>query len=455
MRVFSAILSMAFLWLPSLAFSQENDAKLIERGRYIAIAGDCGACHGANLAGGAPIVSPIGDIYASNITFDAKTGIGNWTEKQFADALRKGRAPDKGWLYPAMPYTSYTAMTDEDVKALYTYLKSQPGVVNKVEETQLGFPFVRPMMVVWNALNLHEGTAPGTITVDGKEAARGQYLVETLEHCSVCHTPRGALMQELNDQHLAGAFVGGWYAPNITSGKTGIGQWSDEQLKMFFKTGHNDIAVAGGDMGLAVERSLTHLTDSDIHDIIAYLRQVPAVPTSVTAGRIETIKPINPDTVEHVVDNWQSQLNIENASGASLYNGACASCHGFSGTGGAGVNLTKNSSVHSPEPNNVVQVIANGIHRNIDKKQFFMPAFSGQLDNQEIASITNYVRVNFGGIEKANISAKQVGDIVAGKTSVSWLIRYASLLAWSGVVAAIIIFILLVLFFRRRKKAKA
>ncbi len=193
------------------AQAQDNggaDPSLVERGHYLATAGDCAACHGDNAAGGLAIESPMGAIYASNISPDPVNGIGKWTLQEFGDALRKGRAPGKGWLYPAMPYTSYAGLSDDDVKALYSYFRLKVAPQAKpAPETKLPFPFMRIAMIGWNFLNLHDGKAAGAIPVEGDQLKRGQELVETLGHCSTCHTPRNDLMGEIDSQHLAGGQV--------------------------------------------------------------------------------------------------------------------------------------------------------------------------------------------------------------------------------------------------------
>ncbi len=92
---------------PAPAVSPE--AALIERGRYLAVASDCIACHtaprGKPMAGGLAIASPVGEIIATNITPSKSHGIGNYSEAQFAAALRRGVRADGANLYPAMPYT--------------------------------------------------------------------------------------------------------------------------------------------------------------------------------------------------------------------------------------------------------------------------------------------------------------------------------------------------------------
>ena len=217
----------------------------------------------------------MGDIYATNITPDAATGIGGWTLAQFRDVLRKGEGPD-GRIFPVMPYTSYTGLSDDQIAALFAYFQSGVApVANAVPETDLPFPFVRPAMIAWNAMFLDEGHAIGAAEVQGAEAERGRVLAEALGHCTGCHTPRGQLMQPLADRHLGGAMIDGWWAPNITGGPGGIGDWPDATLTTFLRVGHTDRAVAAGEMSRVVARSLSRLPGEDIDAIVAYLRAVP------------------------------------------------------------------------------------------------------------------------------------------------------------------------------------
>lgn len=431
------------------ASAQSSDASTVERGKYIATAADCAGCHGENLAGGAAIASPLGPIYASNITPDTRTGIGSWSEEQLRDALRKGRAPGKGWLYPAMPYTSYTGISDADLSALYAYLQSVPAVNHEVRATDLGFPFMRPAMIAWNLLYLKEGHAAGEKPAHGESAERGRYLVEALGHCSACHTPRGVLMAELPEQHLGGAFVGGWQAPNLTNDKSGLGSWSDQELTQFLQKGHNSVAVAGGDMGLAVSRSLSHLGDSDIADIIAYLRQVPPVATQALPAAPSRPARVDPDTVEGPITGWRNLANNATTDGAVLYQSACASCHGVDGTGTAGPDLGRLRDLRSAHPNNLVQVIAGGINLEIDGRHILMPGFRDQMNNEQIAALARYVRSTFGQVPGSGPDEQEVASILSDKTPVSWLIKYAPALAWG----AIVVLVLLVGWVFARRKA--
>jgi len=122
------------------------DPALIARGEYVARLGDCVACHtgtgGKPMAGGLKLETPMGMIYSTNITPDAKTGIGGWTFGEFDRAMRKGVARDGHNLYPAMPYPSYAKMTPEDMRALYAYLTKGLEPVEKVNlASRMSFPF--------------------------------------------------------------------------------------------------------------------------------------------------------------------------------------------------------------------------------------------------------------------------------------------------------------------------
>ncbi len=455
----AAALLAAALGAPGAATAQGAgaDPALVETGRSLATAGDCAGCHGTSLAGGDPVASPIGKIYASNITPDAGTGIGGWTLGQFTTLMRQGRAPG-GHVFPAMPYTSYTGLSDGQIAALYSYLKLGVAPVRNVpQETRLPFPFVRPAMIAWNALFLEEGHPIGAPTVTDGRALRGQVLVETLGHCTACHTPRGQLMQPLSGRHLGGGMVNGWWAPNITPGEGGTGDWSDERLATFFRTGHTDVAVAAGEMGTVVSRSLSKLSPEAIGDIVAYLRAIPPVasapgdsvsrprdrfvPAAARAGGSVAV----PDPV--AARGWQGMLAHDALDGGVLYQAACASCHGMAGQGSAGLahpSLRLVNGVTARQGSTLVQVIAHGVNRTVDGRTVLMPGFRGALTDAQIAALASYVRATFGGDPQA-LDAGQVSTILNGSLDTPWLIRNATWLAVAGFAIAAMIALLSVI----------
>lgn len=381
-----------------LATAAEADPALVNQGRYLAIAGDCAACHGKSFKGGDAVASPIGNIYAANITPDKATGIGSWT----------------------------------------------------LPETDLPFPFYRPMMGFWNALFLNQGRSTGSIAVSGDVRQRGQLLVETLGHCAACHTPRGMFMEQDSKRHLAGAMIGGWWAPNITPDRSGIGigNWSDERLSTFLTTGHSEVALAAGDMGKVVSDSLSQLSRPDIGAVMAYLRAVPAVasnqPPNVRASDTSTVESGFSEPVE--LADWQRVLGHDSVQGGVLYQSACASCHGVDGAGSVDLkhpSLRQVTAVRGPQGATLVQVIAHGVNREVGAAHTLMPAFRHSLNDAQIAALANHVRTRFGGIE-SQISAWQVAQILDGQLDTPWLIQNAKWLAVLAIGVAMLLVVALI-----------
>src|ERR1700729_4426400 len=207
-------------------------ADQIKRGEYLARAADCLVCHtapgGAAYAGGLAIPLPFGTLYSTNITPDKDTGIGSYSDQDFLDALRRGKRRDGAHLYPAMPFTSYTYITDADGLAIKAYLFSLPAVHATVPDNTLAFPFnQRWAMMFWSALfNPDTRFAPNSSKTP--EWNRGAYFAEALAHCGECHTPRNLGFALNNREKFAGAVQAGWRAYNITADSaSGVGSWSD------------------------------------------------------------------------------------------------------------------------------------------------------------------------------------------------------------------------------------
>lgn len=445
----------------------DADKQLIDRGRYLATASDCIACHsvhhGKPMAGGLVMSSPVGSIVSTNITPSKTTGIGNYTEQQFSDAVRKGVRADGAHLYPAMPYPSYAIMTDEDIHAMYTYfMKAVEPVDQKTAETNLPFPMnMRFLMTGWNLMFVPSKPLADDLG-QSAEWNRGRYLTQGAAHCSTCHTPRGTMMQELGSQGLGGAQVGSWYAPNITPDKvSGIGTWSREELVTYLKTGRVEgKAQAAGSMAEAISFSFSHLTDPDLNAIATYVMSVPPVRNQ---GAPDTDKSrfaqgtASNDTGGFRGDGYINGLK-GGSPGAQLFSANCASCHGFNAQGtkdGYYPSLFSNSATAGGTTSNLVATILYGVDRKTADGHVFMPPFGTQinatnhLNNEEIAQLANYVFKQHGE-PTLQVSAADVQTIRDGGPR-SNLVTLARIGMAVGIVVVLLLVIALVL--RRKRRA--
>jgi len=384
-------------------------ADLVKRGEYLAHAADCLVCHtapsGAPFAGGFPLKLPFGVIYSTNITPDKQTGIGNYTDAQFLAAMRKGVRADGRNLYPAMPYTSYAYMTDDDALAIKAYLFTLAPVHSPAKPNQLPWPFdQRGLLALWNVMfNVDERFRPNI--GQSPQWNRGAYLAEALGHCGECHTPRNLAFALDNHRKFAGALTAGWRAYNITSDKdSGIGDWSDKDLDLYLSTGHaSGHGGAAGPMGEASDNSLSFLAPEDVRDLTTYLRSIPAhasgLPRAVTTPAPTSYK-------------QGSTADAADSRGEKIFAGACASCHDWTGvspvTGFA--TLTGVRAVNDPSGANVTQTIINGVNRNTAEGKIFMPAFGDGYSDEDIAAVANYVTARFGA-KGARLTGKDVADL--------------------------------------------
>ena len=262
-------------------------ADTVKRGEYLIHAADCQACHtapgGPPFAGGFAFNLPFGTIYSTNITPDKQTGIGDYSDAQFLAAMHKGIRADGAKLYPAMPYASYSLMTDADALAIKAYLFTLAPVNAPPRRNQLAWPFSqRSLIALWNvAFNPDERFRPNP--GQSPQWNRGAYLAEAMGHCGECHTPRNLAYGLDNHGKFAGALTAGWRAYNISSDKvSGVGDWSDADLYAYLSTGHaNGHGGAAGSMGEAADDSLSYLVPDDTHALVAYLRSVPAHPSDL------------------------------------------------------------------------------------------------------------------------------------------------------------------------------
>jgi mono/diheme cytochrome c family protein len=406
LRVHVPLVAVALLL--AQAVCADSPESLVERGEYLARAGNCASCHttadGQQLAGGVAFETPFGKIYSTNITPDAETGIGKWSLDQF---LRKGVRPDGEHLYPVFPYTSFTKVTDADGAALYAYLKTVPAANATPPQNELSFPFnQRSLMFVWKSLFFIEGAYQADATKSA-EWNRGAYLVEGLAHCSACHSPRNSLGAERSGMALTGGVYtdkvpGGalheWSAPNLTSAPNGLGAWPVEELTAYLKTGKNSFVATWGPMNEVILNSTQHLSAADVRAMAAYLKNLP--PNAGDVGSAAS---------DEVVQ-----------AGSTLYDVHCGTCHLPTGLGGpdTGPRLAGVPVVQSGNPASLINVIlygpevvepATSTTQEASTASHWkeMEPFADKLDDEEVAALASYLRSAWGNKAGA-VTAEQV-----------------------------------------------
>jgi mono/diheme cytochrome c family protein len=371
-------------------------AELVAQGEYIARAADCAACHtqpgGKPFAGGVAFKLPFGTLYSTNITADHETGIGQWSDDDFVRALHQGVAKDGRNLYPAFPYTSYTAMTRDDAVAIKAYLFSLPTAHAPDTPDQLPFPFNQRWTLTfwkWMFLDEHRFRAD---PARSESRNRGSYLSTALGHCGECHTPRNILMGMSTGKAFAGAEVSGWDAYNLTSDPaSGLGEWTDTQLQQFLSTGHaENHGPAAGPMADVVENSTRYLTPEDIQAMVIYLRGLPA---QSGGYKIQAAAP--PASMD--------------SRGRRLFVQACTGCHLLDGEGRQSpwAALRGDRSTRESSGTNVVQVLIQGSQIETRQGSMFMHSFADGYSNEELAAIGNFVIGQFG-LRQGAITPEQI-----------------------------------------------
>ena len=364
----------------------------VARGAYLARAGNCAACHtdrgGAAFAGGKGIATPFGTVFTSNLTPDAKTGIGAWSAAQFWRAMHNGRSADGRLLYPAFPYPNFTEITRADSDALFAFLRSQVPVGQVNRSHALRFPYgLQASLAVWRALFFSPGVYEPVVE-RSVQWNRGAYLVRSLGHCAACHSPRNAFGATRDSLELSGGLIPlqNWYAPSLaSSAEAGVADWSSAEVAALLKTGLTARGAALGPMAEVVFRSTQHLNDADIAAMTEFLKSLPQTPPHAVAAT-----KVDKDVHAH---------------GEALYKDRCAACHGPNGEGGSGPNgivyvpLAGNRKVLLETPANFIHIVVNGGFPPTtagDPRPYGMPPFGPSLKDEEIAVLATYVRNAWG-----------------------------------------------------------
>ena len=198
----------------------------VSHGEYIYRLADCAACHtkpgGETLAGGLPLVTPMGTIYTTNITPDRDTGIGDYSFTDFARAVRLGVRPDGTRLYPAMPYTSYAKMSDEDLQDLFGYLqKSVAPVKATAPATDIGVALQHALAAcvlergISRQFPFHARSIEGCAMESRRLCRGGAGALRRMPYAAARHAKPRTIRRNLPAPSLQG-----WKAYNITGQRT-------------------------------------------------------------------------------------------------------------------------------------------------------------------------------------------------------------------------------------------
>jgi mono/diheme cytochrome c family protein len=373
---------------PINAAEEPRDEDLVKHGERLASIGGCASCHGGDLSGGEAIPTPFGAIHATNITPDAETGIGRWSEAAFQRAMRKGIDREGGHLYPAFPYDSFTNLTDEDLAALYAYLMSGPAIAKTAPANTLAFPYnIRPLMAFWNALHLEEGPlAPDPARDEAWN--RGAYLAEGPGHCAACHSPRNELGARDRKQDYEGAMAEGWWSPALGSTSTATMPWTEDELINYLYDGWDENhGIAAGPMKDVVA-NISILPEDDMAALVRYLMSLGEradvdrdIARADAEGRafastIETVETGNP-ALDH---------------GAEVFVARCANCHR---TGSETVPLALATTLTGPRPENFLKVVIDGVTPT--ENAYFVRPMPGnpELSREELRDLAAFSRHRF------------------------------------------------------------
>lgn len=363
----------------------------VERGRYLAQAGDCIACHtipGAKIfSGNRPMPTPFGTLYSPNITPDPETGIGRWTADEFYRMMHTGRSRNGDLLYPAMPFASYTKVTRADCDAIFAYLRSVPPVRQQSRPHDLRFPYNnRALLIGWRTLYFQEGEYQPDRSKSA-EWNRGAYLVQGLGHCAMCHTPINALGGSSAEQAFQGGLIPmqNWYAPSLTSNReAGLGNWEIRDIVDLLQMGVSNRGTVYGPMAEVTYNSLQFMSDEDIRAMAVYLKALPAD------------QPVTAD-----VGASPLRAGVAFNTGRRIYADRCASCHGAEGRGKLPhyPPLAANQSINMTSAVNPIRMVLNGGYPPGTRRNpmpYGMPPFAQVLSDDDIAAVVTFIRSAWG-----------------------------------------------------------
>ncbi|MHB8285194.1 MAG: cytochrome c [Caulobacteraceae bacterium] len=385
----------------------------LANGAYVARLGDCTACHTAPgkafLAGGRGFGTPMGQVYSTNITSDREHGIGRYSFEDFVRLMRLGVRPDGGRVYPAMPYTAFSKLSDADLQDLYAYLmRGVPASDAADRPSGIIWPLsLRWPLVFWN-MAFHADARP--FAPDTRQSSawnRGAYLVQGAAHCGTCHTPRGLALQEKDldghsDLYLSGARLAGDSPINLRGDLAdGLGRWTAGDIVDLLSTGRTTHSAVVGSMTEVVEHSGQYMTPADLSAIATYVKSLsPASPTQ----RASFVA--SPATLDRIM------AGRETSAGGRMFMDSCSACHRLGGGGARQTfpQLAGNATVLSRYPDSLIGVILKGARLPSTPSApsaNAMPPFGWRYSDQQVSELATYVRQAWGDGAQA-VTAGQV-----------------------------------------------
>ncbi|CAH7293871.1 putative diheme cytochrome c-553 [Vibrio chagasii] len=388
------------------------NSESVERGEYLAHAGDCVACHSAEggepFAGGLPFVTPFGTVYSTNITPHTTEGIGTYDFDDFRAALVDGKGKD-GYLYPAMPYTSYQYLTDQDMFDLWEYMQSITAVPRRNDDNSMMFPSnIRLGLLGWNIVFMDTDPVDYQVPEELKDKVdnvekwqQGKYWVAGLGHCSECHTPRNIAQALIPERIFQGNLIDGWNAPDITANELYIDGWDEKTLTDFLHTGHSDKGTAFAGMADVVKNSLSLMTREDIESMSYYLLNGDTNNT-ISSDAV----PLEPKGFDE--ESYAAEIY-------TTYRQTCGACHGDDGKGRDPIapTLLNNGIIMHSDPFNTIAVTVRGLQPTyLDKDRNFMPmaSFEDVLSDQRLAELITFVRLHLGDRDEP-VTAEHVREV--------------------------------------------
>jgi mono/diheme cytochrome c family protein len=398
------------------------DPELVAQGAVLSAAGNCMLCHteegGAAYAGGYAVETPYGDIYGTNITPDEETGIGTWSEAAFLRSMHEGVDREGRHLYPAFPYTHYTRVTEDDVRAIYAYFMTREPVRAEAPAPEVPFPFTfRPLLAGWKLLFFEEGRFQPAAERDA-EWNRGAYLAEGLGHCSACHTPRNALGDERQDRLYDGGEAEGWHGPALNDLAPGPVPWTAEALMAYLREGHHPHhGLAAGPMA-PITRELATIPEEDVAAMAVYFDDLTGL---AEEAEVEAALAFAREREYEVATLPEATRQAEPGSGAAIFAGACASCH-VTGSPvipfGELTPLALTTAISGPDPRNLIHIILDGIQPPPGHAGLHMPGFAGVLDDRQILALAAYTRERFSNRQPWDDLEERVRQVLDDRDAV-------------------------------------